>query len=116
MSARVTLTKPQRDEIARGRFVRVALAERAGADSILVGKVDGAWCAYANVCRHRALPLDLGASSPMSDDGEYLLCNQHGALYRRRDGLCILGPCAGERLAAIAVAEEGAELVVGAPS
>jgi nitrite reductase/ring-hydroxylating ferredoxin subunit len=111
MSARVTLTKAQREQIARGMFVRVALAGQA---SLLVGKVGGAWRAYANVCKHRALPLDLGAKSPMSDDGEYLLCNQHGALYRRSDGLCILGPCAGESLAAIDVAEQGAELVVGA--
>jgi nitrite reductase/ring-hydroxylating ferredoxin subunit len=49
----------------------------------------------------------------MSDDGRYLLCNQHGALYRPGDGYCILGPCAGERLAAVPIAEDGDELVLG---
>jgi len=110
MTTRVILTAVQREDIARGRFVRVALSR----GSALVGRVDGEWRAYANQCRHRALPLDLGASSPMSDDGEYLLCNQHGALYRPRDGRCVLGPCAGERLAPLDVVPEGDELVFAA--
>jgi nitrite reductase/ring-hydroxylating ferredoxin subunit len=100
---RVVLTTGQRDEIARGRFVRVG----AGPAGALVGRVGGEWRAYANVCRHRAVPLDLGASSPMSDDGRYLLCHQHGALYRREDGRCASGPCAGESLAALRVTEDG---------
>ncbi len=100
--SRVVLTAEQRAEIARGRFVRVG----KWTDGVLVGRIGGSWRAYANVCRHRALPLDLGASSPMSDDGRYLLCHQHGALYRPGDGRCIAGPCAGESLAALDVREE----------
>jgi len=112
MSARVTLTKAQGAEVELGRFVRVKLPESPA--SVLVGRVDGVWRAYQNVCRHRALPLDLGARSPMSDDGEFLLCHQHGALYRRRDGLCVVGPCAGERLAPVDIVAEGEELVLEA--
>jgi nitrite reductase/ring-hydroxylating ferredoxin subunit len=111
MSARITLTRAQRAEVARGRFVRVDLA---GTASILVGRTDGAWRAYENTCRHRAVPLDLGMRSPMSDDGAYLLCHQHGALYRPDDGVCVLGPCAGDRLTAVDVTVEGEELVLGA--
>jgi nitrite reductase/ring-hydroxylating ferredoxin subunit len=99
---RVVLSVEQRTEIARGRFVRVG----TWTDGALVGRVGGAWRAYANVCRHRALPLDLGATSPMSDDGRYLLCHQHGALYRLEDGRCFAGPCAGESLASLRVTEE----------
>ena len=54
--------------------------------SLLVGQVAGAWKAYLNVCRHRAVPLDFGARSPMSDDARFLLCHQHGAIYRLSDG------------------------------
>jgi nitrite reductase/ring-hydroxylating ferredoxin subunit len=107
---RVVLTDAQRDAVARGGFVRVAGAW----EGFLVGRVGGTWKAYANVCRHRALPLDLGASSPMSDDGRYLLCHQHGALYRPGDGKCVSGPCAGESLQAVDVTEEAeGVLVVG---
>jgi nitrite reductase/ring-hydroxylating ferredoxin subunit len=142
MTTRVALSDAQREQIALGRFVRVhvqgglrgdgkgvrpgssggaaahspsPLVAGDSARSVLVGRVDGEWRAYVNECRHRALPLDLGASSPMSEDGEHLLCHQHGALYRRRDGMCVLGPCAGEKLTPVAVArvvEDGAELLL----
>ena len=109
---RVVLSEAQRDEIARGRFVRVGGAW----NGLLVGRVGGAWRAYVNVCRHRALPLDLGVGSPMSDDGRYLLCHQHGALYRLGDGKCTSGPCAGESLtAAIVTEDEEGALVLPKP-
>jgi nitrite reductase/ring-hydroxylating ferredoxin subunit len=99
---RVVLTVGQRDEIARGRFVRVG----AGTAGVLVGRIGDEWRAYANVCQHRAVPLDLNASSPMSDDGRYLLCHQHGALYRLDDGRCASGPCVGETLTALPIVED----------
>jgi nitrite reductase/ring-hydroxylating ferredoxin subunit len=122
---RVVLDEARRAAAERGRFVRVDLGaevelgppdDRVRARTILVGHdvEGGGWRAYANVCRHRALPLDLGASSPMSDDGRWLLCHQHGALYRPDDGACIAGPCAGARLAAVSVREEDGALVIDA--
>ena len=108
MSARFVLTDPQRELIARGRFVRLGPAF----GGVIVGRVGGAWRAYRNECRHRALPLDLGGPSPMSDDGRYLLCHQHGALYRLDDGRCIAGPCAGENLAALTIREDGDALEI----
>jgi nitrite reductase/ring-hydroxylating ferredoxin subunit len=114
MTTRVVLTRAQREQIDRGRFVRVAVTS-ANAGTVLVGRVAGEWRAYLNECRHRALPLDLGASSPMSDDGEYLLCNQHGALYRLIDGRCVLGPCAGEALVPVAIDVVGEDADNAAP-
>jgi len=99
---RFVLSETQREAIARGHFVRIGGAW----NGFLVGRIGDTWCAYANVCRHRALPLDLGASSPMSDDGRYLLCHQHGALYRPVDGKCVSGPCAGESLTPVTVTED----------
>jgi nitrite reductase/ring-hydroxylating ferredoxin subunit len=107
---RILLTVEQREQAARGRFVSVSTG---GAQRVLVGRAGGAWRAYVNECRHRALPLDLGADSPMSDDGALLLCNQHGALYRPADGVCVVGPCAGEKLTPLDVREAGDELLVG---
>ena len=81
--------------------------------SVLVGRLGGELCAYRNVCPHRLVPLDFGGLPPMSDDGKYLLCNQHGALFRPEDGVCIEGPCAGDALRAVAVHEDGEAIVVG---
>jgi nitrite reductase/ring-hydroxylating ferredoxin subunit len=125
MIVRFRLDEARRAAVDAGRFVRADLgrerelgafgpAADALGRSLLVGRSpdDGSWRAYANVCRHRALPLDLGAESPMSDDGRWLLCHQHGALYRLTDGVCVAGPCAGARLASVPVREEGGELVI----
>ncbi len=109
MSRRFVLTVAQRAEIARGRFVRVGPAF----GGFLVGRVRGTLRAYVNECRHRAVPLDLGVSSPTSDDGRHLLCHQHGALYRPEDGQCIAGPCAGEGLVAVPVVENGHTVEIG---
>jgi nitrite reductase/ring-hydroxylating ferredoxin subunit len=110
MTTRVTLTDAQRAEIATGRFVRIGTWTEAA----LVGRVGGTWRAYRNECRHRALPLDLGAKSAMSDDGRFLLCHQHGALYRPQDGRCFAGPCAGTSLEVLPVREEpDGTLVIG---
>jgi nitrite reductase/ring-hydroxylating ferredoxin subunit len=117
-----------------GRFVRVMLPVPAwmpnGAlvTSILVGRVEGSVRAFANVCRHHPLPLDYDAPRPvdappdegrpivlarvMSEDAHHLVCHEHGALYRPTDGLCIDGPCRGERLFAAGVEEHADTLTV----
>jgi nitrite reductase/ring-hydroxylating ferredoxin subunit len=77
----------------------------ARARSVLVGRVGEALVAYANVCRHQAVPLDFGMDTAMADDGVHLLCHQHGALYRPNDGVCIAGPCRGEALVRLPIAE-----------
>jgi nitrite reductase/ring-hydroxylating ferredoxin subunit len=112
MSRRVTLTRPQLDEMARGRFVKVDVGrpiEIAGVRtrSALVGRVGGGLRAYANICRHQAVPLDFGMDTAMADDGHHLLCHQHGAMYRPEDGMCILGPCKGDKLWPLGVHEDG---------
>jgi nitrite reductase/ring-hydroxylating ferredoxin subunit len=108
MNVRVRLRPDHQEGIEQGRFVRVQLAH----GSVLVGRVDCAWRAYANRCPHRLVPLDFGGLPPMSDDGRYLLCNQHGALFRREDGVCVEGPCVGDRLTELAVVGEGDAVVI----
>jgi nitrite reductase/ring-hydroxylating ferredoxin subunit len=115
VTTRVTLRPAQRAGIERGEFVRVhlpvlpAMAAPFGraASSVLVGSVAGELRAYWNACPHRLVPLDFGGLSPMSDDRKYLLCNQHGALFRPEDGVCIEGPCVGDALTAVGVAAGG---------
>jgi nitrite reductase/ring-hydroxylating ferredoxin subunit len=116
---RVVLTDEQRREIERGRFVVVPLGALVDVGDVeartaLVGRAGGAWRAYANVCRHHAVPLDFGMGTPMADDGRRLLCHQHGALYRPEDGACIGGPCTGMSLEPMAIDEDGDALLLRA--
>jgi nitrite reductase/ring-hydroxylating ferredoxin subunit len=135
---RVALTDAQARALVLGRFVRVelggwaALPDGTRAKSAFVGRVGGTLRAYANICQHTPAELDLGEDvdeagpdqgrgevrrAPMADDGIHLLCHSHGALYRPTDGLCVLGPCYGQRLFPLDVEEiEGAVTIVYPPS
>ncbi len=108
MGTRVALRPEQRTGIEEGRFVRVHLP----VGNVLVGRVDGNLRAYRNVCPHRLVPLDFGGLPPMSDDGKYLLCNQHGALFRPEDGVCIEGPCMGDALTSVGIVADGDDVLV----
>ncbi len=74
------------------------LPDGALATSALVTTAGGSLRAFANVCRHQPVPLDHDAPSALAPSGCHLMCQHHGALFRPTDGLCVEGPCKGERL------------------
>lgn len=53
---------------------------------------------FQNICPHSGGPLTASPIPPLSRDGDHLVCQTHGALFRIRDGLCVAGPCLGARL------------------
>nr|WP_211368853.1 Rieske 2Fe-2S domain-containing protein [Sphingomonas carotinifaciens] len=63
-------------------------------------------CAYGYVdrCPHAGLPLAQKLDDYMTGDGAFVACSWHGALFRPEDGLCVGGPCAGQRLTSWPVA------------
>jgi nitrite reductase/ring-hydroxylating ferredoxin subunit len=124
---RVALSVDQQREVRAGRFVRVELdaptrlPDGLRAVSAFVGIAGGHVVAYANRCQHNPVPLDTADAvrlasgvrgAPMADDGAHLVCHSHGALYRPTDGLCVLGPCYGQRLFPLAVEDTGGDLAL----
>jgi len=61
-------------------------------------KVDGKLYAFVNQCKHLPLPLDFGDQHFLTVDKVYIICQNHGALYDPHTGVCIAGPCEGEKL------------------
>jgi nitrite reductase/ring-hydroxylating ferredoxin subunit len=57
---------------------------------------------YLNACPHLGVPLDWLPGRFMSADGRHLVCATHGAEFRLQDGLCLRGPCRGDRLTTVA--------------
>lgn len=75
----------------------------------------GRFHAYVNRCRHMATPLDFIRDQFVSEDGQYLMCYTHGALYERETGLCISGPCKGESLYRLPVCVDQGDILVSCP-
>jgi len=79
-------------------FVHRGLTE----EGILLRLADGGLRAYKNECRHLPMPLDEREPyTYWSANADRLCCCSHGASFRLEDGLCIKGPCEGQRLIAL---------------
>jgi nitrite reductase/ring-hydroxylating ferredoxin subunit len=66
-------------------------------------KTSGGIAAYVNYCPHAGHPLNIRADRFLTPDRSLILCCSHGALFTRDDGLCIAGPCPGQRLTPIPI-------------
>ena len=60
--------------------------------------------AYENACPHSRGPLDWVPDQFLSIDRTHIQCTLHGSLFRIRDGLCVFGPCVGDRLKPVKIA------------
>jgi nitrite reductase/ring-hydroxylating ferredoxin subunit len=61
--------------------------------------------AYVNQCRHQPLSLDYGDGEFFTDEGDLLLCRNHGALFEPDTGECVAGPCFGAHLFRLPIEE-----------
>jgi len=53
---------------------------------------------YVDACPHAGLPLAHKLDDYLTNAGDYILCDWHGALFKIENGQCVGGPCAGARL------------------
>jgi nitrite reductase/ring-hydroxylating ferredoxin subunit len=67
---------------------------------------------YLNTCPHTGGPLDWVPDQFLDLTREYIQCATHGALFRIADGVCVYGPCAGDRLTPVPTAVEAGEVVL----
>jgi nitrite reductase/ring-hydroxylating ferredoxin subunit len=128
---RVELTPAEVRAVRAGRFVRVELGapillpDGLRARSAFVGRAGARVVAWANRCQHNPVPLDAAddievvsvgggrvRGAPLSDDRLHIMCQSHGALYRPSDGLCVLGPCYGQRLFPIDIEDTGGKIAL----
>ena len=87
--------------------------ERAGStlEGFLLRHTSG-FFAYANVCPHWSVDLDLGFGDFYAADVDRIVCKNHGALFLPQTGECTAGPCAGMFLERFEVTLEGDDAVV----
>ena len=58
---------------------------------------------YLNRCPHIGISLNFQPDVFMDLTQQYLLCANHGALFRVEDGHCLRGPCQGQQLIRVAL-------------
>jgi nitrite reductase/ring-hydroxylating ferredoxin subunit len=78
-----------------GEGVRFDVAVDGGAASGFVVRYRGEVMGFLNRCAHVAMELDWLPGLFFDDEGRYLMCATHGAIYEPHDGACAGGPCLG---------------------
>lgn len=68
--------------------------------------------AYVNRCPHAGTPLDLWPNDFWTEDGRYLICATHGALFSPDTGACVEGPCPGAALERVPLRCDGDTLLI----
>ena len=53
---------------------------------------------YLNRCPHTGVNLDWVAHQFLDRNHEFIQCATHGALFSIKEGLCLRGPCVGDKL------------------
>lgn len=103
-------------ELKEGQTAVFPFKDAAGLECEgLVIRFQGRLHAFQNLCRHQPLPLDYGDGDFLDESGQYLLCRNHGALFKPDSGLCVSGPCAGASLFQYPVEERNGQIVVKIP-
>ena len=107
---------PPRRVLCRGTDIAEAagkgfvLGEGRRKREVFVVRKEGRIFGYVNSCPHAGTPLDWMPDRFFTNDGRFLICATHGALFEVEDGMCLRGPCRGLALEPVAVAEEGEEI------
>ena len=99
----------RRDELAEGQAREVSTAT---GEDLIVLRHRGELRAYRNRCPHTGVGLNWLPDDFLTDDGEFIRCASHGALFRLEDGFCVYGPCRGQSLLPVAVIEQGEDLLL----
>ncbi|MFT5219807.1 MAG: nitrite reductase/ring-hydroxylating ferredoxin subunit [Planctomycetota bacterium] len=70
-----------------------------------VVKRDGELFAYRNSCPHTGSPLDWVEHQFLDVEGALIQCAVHDARFLIDTGECVYGPCPGEQLSSLPIAE-----------
>ena len=61
-------------------------------------RYQGGVSVYLNQCPHTGASLNWQPDQFLSYDESYIQCSIHGAIFQFSDGMCIHGPCVGQKL------------------
>jgi nitrite reductase/ring-hydroxylating ferredoxin subunit len=101
------------DNDARGFVLKKATEDGAGEVwPILISRKGKNYYGFENVCPHQGVRLDGGSGELMDDEGNFVVCRQHGAQFDLDTGKCFSGPCQGQALTPIKVVVDDDDVCV----
>lgn len=71
---------------------------------------DGRVVGYLNRCAHQPVEMDWQPGQFLDDQGQFIVCAMHGAIYDPQDGRCVGGPCSGDGLVPLRLHEVDAQV------
>ncbi len=72
-----------------------------GQDTLLVVRRGRRLYGWADVCPHLGTPMAWRKDAYLDAARQHIVCAAHGAQFELDTGLCVLGPCLGDRLAPV---------------
>jgi nitrite reductase/ring-hydroxylating ferredoxin subunit len=105
------------NDVLKRRAVGVVLARRAENGAIIpfpivIARENGKVYAYVNRCPHQGARLDFEPRQFLDPSGRRLMCGKHGAGFEIATGICLDGPCKGERLERVEALIDGEDVCV----
>jgi nitrite reductase/ring-hydroxylating ferredoxin subunit len=111
----ICATNEIEDGIATG-FVLMRADEsgEAGPWPILITRKGNNFYGFENRCPHEHSRLDTTPGQFMDEEGNFIACGNHNALFDLDTGKCFIGPCQGQHLTPIKlVIDDGDVCVTG---
>ena len=99
-------------QIADGGFAAAEATLDGDAESLILHRDGDAVRAWLNVCPHAGRRLDWAPGEFLKSKDGLLVCAVHGASFETVGGVCVAGPCRGDRLRAVAVAVHDGNVVL----
>jgi nitrite reductase/ring-hydroxylating ferredoxin subunit len=90
-------------DIDDGGFAEAEVVVDAQCMSLILHREGASVRAWLNVCPHAGRRLDWSPGRFLKSKDGLLVCAVHGASFETGEGVCVAGPCRGDRLQAVAV-------------
>lgn len=101
-------------DLPDGGFAEIEAEIDGAPESLVLHRQGDAVRAWLNICPHAGRRLDWAPGQFLKSKDGHLVCAAHGASFETADGLCVAGPCKGERLRAVPVRVRDGVVAIGA--
>jgi nitrite reductase/ring-hydroxylating ferredoxin subunit len=101
------------DDIDDGGFAEAQATVDGDQASLILHRRGDRVRAWHNVCPHAGRRLDWSPGRFLKSKDGLLVCAVHGASFETDQGVCVAGPCRGDRLSAVEVTLRDGRVLLG---